>query len=147
MNLRRKWRWRRGGGRKAENRKPKSKWRKLSLRTRLRRKAYDHQDLGRNNFEGIIYVLRTGCQWSALPREEFAPNSTVWPIQPMGEAGLFQPAWALVLNYYDLEIGIGWKWEPMVGAIHSLPSLTPDHFPVAADLASVFRNQGLPKFV
>src|SRR5215216_6408904 len=32
----------------------------------------------RQIFDAIIYVLRTGCQWSALPRKEFAANSTVW---------------------------------------------------------------------
>jgi hypothetical protein len=33
----------------SENQKPRSKRRKLSLSTQLRRKVYDHQDLGRNN--------------------------------------------------------------------------------------------------
>src|ERR671925_355083 len=32
----------------------------------------------RRIFDGILYVLRTGCQWSALPRAEYAPKSTVW---------------------------------------------------------------------
>lgn len=28
----------------------------------------------RRIFDGILYVLRTGCQWSALPRAEYAPH-------------------------------------------------------------------------
>lgn len=76
----------------------------------------------RRIFDGIIYVLRTGCQWSALPRDQFAPKSTVWGrFNQWAKAGLFQQAWALVLNYYDLELGIGWKWEAMDGAITKAP--------------------------
>jgi putative transposase len=76
----------------------------------------------RRIFDGIIYVLRTGCQWSAIPREQFAPKSTVWGrFQQWAEAGLFEQAWALVLNYYDLEVGIDWKWQALDGAITKAP--------------------------
>src|SRR5215510_13532611 len=45
----------------------------------------------RRIFDGIIDVLRTGCQWRAIPREQFAPKSTLWGrFQPWVEAGVFQ---------------------------------------------------------
>lgn len=28
-------------------------------------------------FEGMVYVLRTGCQWKVLPKEEFGSASTI----------------------------------------------------------------------
>ena len=28
-------------------------------------------------FEGIVYVLRTGCQWKALPKERFGSASAI----------------------------------------------------------------------
>ena len=28
-------------------------------------------------FDALLYVLRTGCQWRAIPRHEYAPGSTV----------------------------------------------------------------------
>lgn len=28
-------------------------------------------------FEGIVYVLRTGCQWRALPKERFGSCSAI----------------------------------------------------------------------
>jgi len=31
----------------------------------------------RQVFEGIIYVLRTGCQWKALPKEHFGSPSAI----------------------------------------------------------------------
>jgi putative transposase len=76
----------------------------------------------RRIFEGIVYVLRTGCQWRALPREAFAPKSTVWGrFQQWVKAGVFQQAWLLVLAYYDLEVGIDWKWQALDGVITKAP--------------------------
>jgi putative transposase len=76
----------------------------------------------RRIFDGILYVLRTGCQWSALPRAEYAPKSTVWGrFKQWAEAGVFQQAWLLVLVYYDLELGIEWKWQAMDGVITKAP--------------------------
>jgi putative transposase len=76
----------------------------------------------RRVFDGIVYVLRTGCQWSALPRHEYAPKSTVWGrFQQWTAAGVFQQAWLLVLVYYDLEVGIEWKWQAMDGVITKAP--------------------------
>ena len=76
----------------------------------------------RRIFDGILYVLRTGCQWSAIPRAEYAPKSTVWGrFKQWVEAGVFQQAWLLVLVYYDLEVGIAWKWQAMDGVITKAP--------------------------
>ena len=76
----------------------------------------------RRIFDGILYVLRTGCQWSALPRAEYAPKSTVWGrFKQWVEAGVFQQAWLLVLVYYDLALGIDWKWQAMDGVITKAP--------------------------
>jgi transposase len=76
----------------------------------------------RRIFDGLIYVLRTDCQWRAIPRAEFAPKSTVWGrFQQGGEAGGFHPAWALVLNSYDRERGIAWKWQALDGVITKAP--------------------------
>lgn len=76
----------------------------------------------RRIFDGILYVLRTGCQWSALPRAEYAPKSTVWGrFQQWAAAGVFQQAWLLVLVYYDLAVGIAWQWQAMDGVITKAP--------------------------
>ena len=76
----------------------------------------------RRIFDGLIYVLRTGCQWRALPRGEYAPKSTVWGRFKQGvEAGVFEQAWSLVLEYYDRELGIDWKWQALDGVITKAP--------------------------
>src|SRR5712692_11281219 len=76
----------------------------------------------RRIFDGIVYVLRTGCQWSAIPRQDYAPKSTVWGrFHQWVAAGVFQQAWLLVLVYYDLEVGIAWQWQALDGVITKAP--------------------------
>jgi len=76
----------------------------------------------RRSFAGLIYVLRTGCQWRALPRGEYAPKSTVWGrFKQWVEAGVFEQAWSLVLEYYDRELGIDGKWQALDGVITKAP--------------------------
>lgn len=38
--------------------------------------------------EGIAYVLRTGCQWKALPKERFGNPSNSRIFQPLDESGI-----------------------------------------------------------
>ena len=52
----------------------------------------------RRVFEAIVYVLRTGCQWKALPKERFGSASAIhkrfleWEKAGFFEA-LWKPAW------------------------------------------------------
>src|SRR5215475_14270044 len=45
----------------------------------------------RRLFDALVYVLRTGGQWHALPRQEYAPGSTVhgW-FRHWVQAGVFE---------------------------------------------------------
>ncbi len=73
-------------------------------------------------FDALVYVLRTGCQWHALPRQDYAPGSTVhgW-FRRWVRAGVFEKAWKMVLEYYDQEVGIDWKWQALDGVITKAP--------------------------
>ena len=76
----------------------------------------------RRIFDGIIYVLRTGCQWQAIPRETYAPGSTVHGrFSQWVKAGVFEKAWQKMLEYYDDELGIDWKWQALDGVITKAP--------------------------
>lgn len=73
-------------------------------------------------FDAIIYVLRTGCQWQAIPRETYAPGSTVHGrFSQWVKAGVFRKAWQELLAYYDHEVGIAWKWQSLDCAITKAP--------------------------
>jgi putative transposase len=73
-------------------------------------------------FDAIVYVLRTGCQWHALPRQEYAPASTIHGVyRKWVKAGVFEQAWQVLLGYYDQQLGIDWKWQALDGAIIKAP--------------------------
>jgi transposase len=64
----------------------------------------------RKVLEGIFYVLRTGCQWKAVPKEYGCASSIHRYYQEWVQAGFFQKIWALGLEKYDELEGIGWEW-------------------------------------
>lgn len=73
-------------------------------------------------FDAVIYALRTGCQWCAIPRKSYAPGSTVHGrFSQWVKAGVFEKAWKVMLEHYDLEVGIAWKWEALDGIITKAP--------------------------
>jgi putative transposase len=65
----------------------------------------------RRVFDGFLYVLRTGCQWKAVPKE-FGSGSTVHRrFQQWERRGVFKAFWRLMLKRYDRRRGIGWTWQ------------------------------------
>ena len=75
----------------------------------------------RRAMDGIFYLLRTGCQWKALPRE-FGPSSTVHDrFQLWRGTGTFERLWQSGLLEYDALKGIDWEWQSMDGAMTKAP--------------------------
>ena len=75
----------------------------------------------RKALEGIFYVLRTGCQWKALPRE-YGNGSTVHRrFQEWSAAGFFEKIWSKGLEQYDELEGIGWEWQSLDGCMIKAP--------------------------
>ena len=75
----------------------------------------------RNVVSGILYVLATGCQWKAMPKE-FGSGSAIHAyFQEWVGLGVFERLWELVLNEYDELKGIDWKWQSMDGAMTKSP--------------------------
>jgi transposase len=72
-------------------------------------------------FDGLIWLARTGAQWSALPRE-FGPKSTVHErFSEWVETGALERAWAVLLREYDAAIGLDWTWQAADGCIVKAP--------------------------
>ena len=60
---------------------------------------------------GIVYVLPTGCQWKALPKEDFASSSAIHThFLRWAESGFLVSLWPAGLAEYDEMEGISWKW-------------------------------------
>ena len=70
---------------------------------------------------GILYVLRTGCQWKAMPAE-FGSGSAIHAyFQEWVESGVFHQLWRLALEEYDDLVGIDWEWQSLDGAMTKAP--------------------------
>lgn len=73
-------------------------------------------------FEAIVYVLRTECQWKALPSERFGSASAVHQkLMAWSKAGFFEEGWKVGLAEYDELEGISWKWQSIHGAMFKAP--------------------------
>lgn len=75
----------------------------------------------RQVFSGIIYVLRTGCQWKAVPRS-FGSGSTVHlRFQQWEQAGVWRRLWEAGVAEYDELVGIAWRWQAADAAMGKAP--------------------------
>ena len=71
---------------------------------------------------GILFRLRTGCQWKALPKEYFGSGSTCHErFQQWVQAGIFAKVFERCLRYYDRTRGIDWKWCSLDSAMVKAP--------------------------
>lgn len=76
----------------------------------------------RTVFEAIVYVLRTGCQWKALPEERFGSASAIHKrFLEWESAGFFLALWRAGLAEYDDMEGIAWRWQSVDGALVKAP--------------------------
>lgn len=75
----------------------------------------------RQALNAIFYVLRTGCQWNALPRCLGASSTVHDRFGLWVEQGVFERMWELGLEQYAEEIGIDWEWMAMDGAMVKAP--------------------------
>jgi transposase len=76
----------------------------------------------RQVFEAVLYVLRTGCQWKALPKERFGSASAVHKrFLEWEKAGFFEALWKAGLADYDQMEGIAWRWQSIDGVMFKAP--------------------------
>jgi putative transposase len=75
----------------------------------------------RDAFAAMIYVLRTGIQWNALPRELGASSTVHDRYQEWERAGFFEELWRAGLAEYDELEGIEWEWQAIDGAMTKAP--------------------------
>jgi transposase len=70
---------------------------------------------------GIFYVLRTGCQWKAMPAQ-FGSGSAIHAyFQEWVQGGVFEKFWREALAEYDRLKGIEWQWQSLDGAMTKAP--------------------------
>jgi transposase len=97
----------------------------------------------RQVLDGILHVLRTGCQWKAVPRE-FGSGSTIHArFQEWTRRGVWRRLWAEQLRRYDRERGIGWDRQSADSAtVPSPPRRRRDR--AGSDQSRETRHQAAP---
>ena len=58
----------------------------------------------------IVYRLRTGCQWKALPAQFGSGSTCHLRFQQWVQAGVFERIFARLVRHYDARRGIQWQW-------------------------------------
>ena len=93
-----------------------------------RRKRYQRKPGGgrkplprRQIFAGIVYVLRTGCQWKALPKSFGSASAIHTHFQAWRQQGFFLALWQAGLAEYDELEGIAWEWQSIDGTQGKAP--------------------------
>ena len=72
--------------------------------------------------DAIFFVLRTGCQWTALNATRICSSSSAHRrFSEWAEAGVFAAFWRDGLLAYDVLRGIDWSWLAMDGATTKAP--------------------------
>ena len=67
----------------------------------------------RKIMNGILYILRTGCQWKMLPKEFGSGSTCHRRFQQWVQLGIFKKIWVRLLKEYDSKKGIKLTWQSL----------------------------------
>lgn len=70
---------------------------------------------------GILYVLRTGCQWKRVPMCYRSGSTCHNRFQEWVKAGVFETMWERCLLFYDDLKGVDWRWQNLDSQTVSAP--------------------------
>ena len=71
----------------------------------------------RSALDGIIYQMRTGCQWNVLPKEFGDDSSVHRTFQRWIHKGVLDRIWAVLVEQCDELGGVDWQWQAADGAM------------------------------
>jgi len=71
----------------------------------------------REALNGIIYVMRTGCQWNQLPKQFGDDSSVHRTMQRWIAKGVFERIWAVLIENCEELGGVDWEWQSADGAM------------------------------
>jgi putative transposase len=69
----------------------------------------------RRALDGIIYHLRSGCQWNALPREFGDDASVHRTFQRWIQKGVLKEVWSVLVGHCQGLGDIDWQWQSADG--------------------------------
>jgi putative transposase len=75
----------------------------------------------RTIMNGLLYILRTGCQWKAAPKEYGSGSSLHRRFQEWEQKGIIGAVLQRMLTLYDTIQGIDWEWQAADTKLLSAP--------------------------
>ena len=75
----------------------------------------------RRVMSGIVYRLKTGCQWDAIPREFGSGNTCYDRFREWQAAGVFHMLHVEMVLYYDENKGVDLNWCSLDSATVKAP--------------------------
>lgn len=70
---------------------------------------------------GIVFRLRTGCQWKAIPKQFGSGSTCHRRFQSWRKDGVFRAVFVALVAYYDAARGIDWLWMSLDSATVKSP--------------------------
>ena len=71
---------------------------------------------------GILFVLRSGCQWKGLKKEWFGASSSLHArFQTWNESGLWKKIYRVMVKYYHKKRHIQWRWQALDSKMVAAP--------------------------
>jgi putative transposase len=71
----------------------------------------------RKALNGIIYQMRSGCQWNHLPKKFGDDSSVHRTMQRWVTKGVFARIWAVLIEKCEELGGVNWEWQSADGAM------------------------------
>lgn len=103
---------------------PDEVWERLKVwlpeRPRSRKGGRPRND-DRRVMSGIVYRLKTGCQWDAIPREFGSGNTCYDRFREWQAAGVFHMLHVEMVLFYDQQVGVDLNWCSMDSATVKAP--------------------------
>ncbi|QAZ66805.1 transposase [Solidesulfovibrio carbinolicus] len=78
----------------------------------------------RNIMNGIIFRLKTGCQWSMIPRSYGSKSAIHEHYRRWARRGVFDQLIKICLENYHLQQGLHFSWQSMDGSLIQAPVRT-----------------------
>jgi putative transposase len=75
----------------------------------------------RTVMNGLLFKLRTGCQWKAIPSLFGSASTCHRRFQEWEQAGIFVKLLRILLQWYDRVRGIAWNWQVLDSVIVPAP--------------------------
>ena len=61
--------------------------------------------------DGIVFRMRSGCQWNRLPRELGGDSTIHRTFQRWVELGVLERVWGVLVEECDELGGVEWEWQ------------------------------------